>query len=292
MCIHDVYILGESDSFEIKSREEVTANLELEKVPPCYHTVFTGKVLCRNWPIKNATVMVLDENCSPLYSSITNDKGIFKFRNIIKPGEYKVIASGVGYNTTEITTVFIQENEITKMIFSLKKSPAFVNGLIYGKVLESGSGEPIEDAEIYLKSIGCDKTLYKTMSNHNGQYLIYNIIPNHYEMVVQKQSYRVTEPLLLKIERYSQVCLYFDLIENPYECKNTISGMITHDNIPLSKVAVFLYLIDTGENETIVQIQETNEDGLFLFSSVESGHYLVKGKLQNNVVYENSFDIE
>lgn len=292
MCIHDVYILGESEPFQIKNREEVTANLVLEKAPPCYHTFFTGRVLYRNWPIKNATVLMLDENCSPLYSCITNEKGIFKFRNIIKPGEYKVMASGTGYNTTEITTVFIRENEITKIILSLKKSAIFANGLIYGKVLESGSRKPIEGAEIYLKSKGCDKTLYKTLSNHNGQYLIYNIIPNHYEMVVKKQNYRVTEPLLLKIERYSQICLYFDLIPYPYCCKNTISGIITHDKIPLSKVAVFLYLLELEGNERIVQTKETNEDGFFLFSNVDSGSYLVKGKLQNNVVYENSFIIE
>jgi hypothetical protein len=158
--------------------------------------------------------------------------------------------------------------------------------------LESGSGKPIEDADIYLKSVGYDKTIYKTISNQNGQYLIYNITPNQYEMIVQKQSYRTTEPLLLKIERYSQICLYFDLIENANECKNTISGVITHDNIPLSKVAVFLYLFGTQGNERIVQIQETNENGFFLFSNVESGYYLVKGKLQNNVVYENTFIIE
>lgn len=292
MCIHDVYILGESDSFEIKLREEITANLELKRAPPCYHTFFTGRALYRNWPIKNAAVMVLDENCVPLYSSITNEKGIFKFRNIIKPGKYKVIASGMGYNTTEMATVFICENEVTKMIFSLKKNPVFANGIVYGKVLETGSGKFIEDANIYLKSVRWDKTIYKTMSNENGQYLIYNIIPNHYEMVVQKQGYMVTEPLSLIIERCSQVCLYFDLIGNPYDCKNTISGVITCDASPLSKVAVFLYLIEMKGFERIVQMQETNENGLFLFSNVEKGHYLVKGKLQNNVVYEKPFIIK
>jgi hypothetical protein len=41
-----------------------------------------------------------------------------------------------------------------------------------------------------------------------------------------------------------------------------------------------------------VQVQESNENGLFLFANVESGIYLVKGKQQNHVIYEKSFLIE
>ncbi|MDD4843181.1 MAG: carboxypeptidase regulatory-like domain-containing protein [Anaerotignum sp.] len=292
MRIHDVYILGESDSFEIKTHEEVTVNLELKKVPPCYHTLFMGKVHCWNFPIRNAVVMVLDDNYNPVSSSITNENGIFEFRNILKPGKYKVIASAVGFNTTGVTTVFIRQNEVTKLMVSLNKSSIFINGIVYGKILEAASGEPIEDAKVYLKSVGCGEAIYETMSNHNGQYLIYNIFPDHYQMVVQKQGYMGTEPLMIKIERYSQVCLYFDLVRKSYFFKNTISGIITVDKTSLVGAAVFLYIFDKEGNERIVQTQETNENGLYLFSNVENGHYLVKGKLQNYVVYEESFIVE
>jgi hypothetical protein len=121
---------------------------------------------------------------------------------------------------------------------------------------------------------------------------MYNILPNNYKMVIQKQGYMVTEPLEIKINKYSRICLYFDLIRDFNECKNTISGIITFDEKPISKVGVFLYLLEKEKNEKIVQIQETNENGLFLFSNLESGSYLVKGKMQDSIIYEKSFTIE
>lgn len=291
MFIHDIYVLGESDSFDVKTHEEITVDLELEKVPPCYHTIFTGKVFYKNFPIRNATVMVMNDNCSPVSSTITDDNGIFKFYNI-EPGQYKVIASAVGYSTSEIKTIQINQNEITKLSFELMRSFIFINGIVYGKILEVGSREPIENADIYLKSMDADKIIYKTKSNHNGQYLIYNILPNDYKMVIQKQGYMISEPLVLKVEKYSRICLYFDLIEDSKYKNNTISGKITSDGVPIKKAAVFLYLFDQTQNEKIVQIQETNEDGYFLFTNIESGSYLVKGKLQNSIIYEESFSIE
>lgn len=292
MLNHDIYILGESDPFEIKTQEEVTVNLELEKAPFCYHTLLTGKVLSRNLPIRNATVMVLDENCSPLASAITDENGIYKFINVLKPGRYKVIASAIGYNTSDIKTILINQHEVTKLSFTLKKSSIFVNGIIYGKILESGSRKPIEAAEIYLKAKDTDETIYITMSNHNGQYLLYNVLPNNYKLVIKKQGYMSTEPYVLKVEKFDRICLYFDLIKEPCDYKNTISGKITCNETPISKAAVFLYLLDKEDNEKIVQIQETNENGIYLFSNVESGNYLVKGKQQNDVIYEKCYTIE
>lgn len=293
MYIHDIYVLEESVSFELKTHEEATINLELEKVPPYYHTLLTGKVLDKDLPIKNATVMVLDDNYSPLSRTSTNENGIYRFSNILKPGKYNVIASAIGYSTSDMKTIIINQNELTKLLFKLKKSLIFINGIVYGKILEAVSRKPIKNADIYLKSSKHDDTtIYKTMSNHNGQYLIYNILPNNYKMIIQKQGYMVTEPLILKIEKHSRFILYFDLIKNSNDCNNTISGTITFDEKPISRVAVFLYLLDKQENEKIVQIQETNENGFFLFTNVENGSYLVKGKQQNNVIYEKSFTLE
>ena len=46
MYQYDIYILGVSDSFKLKARENAIVNLELKKVPPCYHTLLSGKVCC------------------------------------------------------------------------------------------------------------------------------------------------------------------------------------------------------------------------------------------------------
>jgi len=207
------------------------------------------------------------------------------------PAKYKVIASAIGYNSSDIKEIVIKPNEVTKLSFSLMKSLISANGIVYGKILEVGSGNPIEDADIYLKCVFTDK-IYKTMSNQSGQYLIYDILPNKYKILVKKQGYMVTEPLVLKIQKYDRTCLYFDLIRDNDDFKNTISGMITFDKTSICKAAVFLYLLDREGNEKIVQVQETNKQGFFIFSNVESGSYLVKGKLQNSIIYEKSFIIE
>ena len=291
MLIHDIYTLGESSSFEIKTREELSVDLELEKVPPCYPTLLTGMVFSKGFPIRNATVMVMDDNYDPVSSAITDENGIYKFSNILMPAKYKVIASAIGYNSSDIKEIVIKPNEVTKLSFSLMKSLISANGIVYGKILEVGSGNPIEDADIYLKCVFTDK-IYKTMSNQSGQYLIYDILPNKYKILVKKQGYMVTEPLVLKIQKYDRTCLYFDLIRDNDDFKNTISGMITFDKTSICKAAVFLYLLDREGNEKIVQVQETNKQGFFIFSNVESGSYLVKGKLQNSIIYEKSFIIE
>lgn len=292
MYIHDIYVLGESSSFELKTREEAVVDLELEKVPPCYHTLLTGKVLYRDLPISKATVMVMDNNYRPLSSTVTDENGIYRFYNMLKPGKYKVIASASKYETSNTKIVLIRYEEVTRLSFTLKKSLLFDNGIVYGKVLETESGKPVEDAGIYLKSLACeDNTIYKTMSNHNGQYLIYNILPESYKMIVQKEGYMEAEPSIIKIEKQSRIVLYFDLIKKSHNDKNTISGRITFYEKPLPGVPVFLYRLDKEETEKIVQIQETNENGLYLFSNVKSGTYLVKGKLQNSVIYEKSFII-
>ncbi len=292
MFIHDIYILKESDPIEIEAYEEATINLELDKLPPCFHTILTGKIFHKNYLIKNATVMVMDDDCTPLFHTVTDENGVYKFCNMLAPGKYKVIASAIGYKTSKIKTILIRANAVTKLSFEMKKSLIFKNGIVYGKILESGSRKPIEDAVVYLNTSddSCE-TFYKTTSNHSGQYLIYNIIPNNYEIVIKKQGYMVTQPLKLTIEKYDRIPLYFDLIRNSNHCKNTISGTITFDKKPISEVAVFLYLLDEQGNEQVVQTQETNEHGLYLFSNVGKGSYLVKAKWQNGEAFERFITI-
>ena len=293
MFFKDIYVLKESNPFKIRMHDEVTVNLALEKQPPCYHTRLSGKVFYKGFPIKNATVLVMDHDCNPVQSTITDENGIYSFCNVLEPGNYKVIASATGYNTSAVKTVDIYQNKSVKLAFCLTKSVIFKNGIVYGKVLEAGSGNPIKDADICIYSIrtGCE-TVYQTASNYGGQYLIYNIFPDVYEMVVKKRGYVEAAPIALKIEKYGHIILYVDLIRDPDYCANSISGMITFEHDPIQKAAVFLYLLNQRGNEKIVQVQETNEDGLYLFSNVEAGSYLVKGKLQDNVIYEKSFVIE
>lgn len=293
MFIHDIYILTASDPIEVKSSEEATVNLVLERVPPCYHTLLTGEVLFKGLPVKNATVKVFDKSFRPLFHTVTDEKGVYSFYNILNPGEYKVIATADGYKTSETKSISIRPNTVTKLSFEMMKSSVFVNGIVYGKIYDAGSRKPIENATVYIKSLGdCNKTIYTTTSNHSGQYLIYNLLPHEYKMIIKKQGYISSRPIELTIRKYDRMNLNLDLIRNSNQYKSTISGLITFDKAPISGVPVFLYLLDEQGNEKVMQVQVTNEQGLYLFSNVKKGCYLVKGKLQNGEVFERHLTID
>ena len=293
MTIRDIYTLKVSRPIKIKPRKEATVNLKLVKVPPCYNTILTGKVSYRNIAIKNANVIVLDKNNNQISRTLTDENGIYKFINILKPGKYNVIASAIGYNISNIRKIVINEKIPRKLSFRMKKNLININGILYGKILETGSRKPIENADVYMKTLekDCEK-VYKTTSNEDGEYLIYNILPDNYKIEIKKQGYKKVESLKLKIEKYDRILLYFDLTKNQNYNKSTISGTITFEEKPISEVAVFLYLLDKEKNEEIIQIQESNKDGFYIFSNVEKGCYIVKAKLQQKVIYEKKFVIE
>lgn len=67
---------------------------------------------------------------------------------------------------------------------------------------------------------------------------------------------------------------------NPKENLGTISGIISHNSVIIPNAFVGLYKIDTEKNtEQLVATTKTNESGIYMFGSVESGNYKVKAKL-------------
>ena len=89
MLIKDSYLLTASHTFEVKEMQEITVNIELSKVPSCYHTLLIGRVLHKKMPIKRAVVQVYDCKDNPLFHAVTNCKGVYRFSNILAPGIYK-----------------------------------------------------------------------------------------------------------------------------------------------------------------------------------------------------------
>lgn len=199
MFAEDSYLLTASHTFEVRDRQEITVNIELAKEPPCYNTLLTGRVLHKNRPIKRAVVQVYDCKGNPLSHALTNCKGIYRFKNILVPGIYKVVATADGFRTSIIIKIKIELKKITRKSFHLKKCSIFCNGILYGNVREANSNKPIESACIYLKNK--DGTIYKTTSNKDGQYIIYNIRPNSYNLIVMKYGYRTLKSIPLNIDK-------------------------------------------------------------------------------------------
>lgn len=292
MLIEDKYILKDSNTFSIKPNEEATINLELEKNSTCFNTHLTGKVLDRDSPINKATISVFDKNLNPLFHTTTNEEGIYNFINLLSPGEYKVIASAKHYTTSLTKYVVIRSNDITELFFSLKTSSALVNGLVYGKVVEEGSNLPIPDVIINIKSLDDSKNvIYKTTSNNNGQYLIYDILPYKYVLEATKPGYIPSIPIKLTVVKYDIIPQNVNLILDTNNSSGMISGTIFYHKVPVSNTVVFLYQIDIKGFEVIVQVQVTNKYGIYLFSNVKKGSYMVRCKLQNGENYQRSITV-
>jgi hypothetical protein len=294
MFIHDIYILGASDPFQIKEFDEVTVDLELRKVSSRYHTILTGRVLYKDFPIKNATVKVFDHDFKPLFHAVTNEKGIYHFKHLLKPGEYKVIAVANGFRTSDTKNVRILENAVTKLSFSLIRCFLPGRGIVYGRIMEAVGRKPVKNAAVCLMGfLNGQKTIYETTSNHSGNYLFYDILPNQYAMTVKKPGFRFQGPIWLQVERQDRIVLHVDLVRKRNASFNSIYGMVTFERKPVCDAAVILYRIESADagNNSLVQIQKTNEQGVFLFGGIAEGLYQLKGKLQNGVTFKKNVTV-
>lgn len=191
MYYRDLYLLKESDPCIVKEREEITIDLFLVKVPPSYHTFLTGRITCHYYPIWNATVRILDDSGKYLDQTNSDVNGIYKICNHIRPGICHVMVSAKGYHTIE-KRVYVTTNNITCLSFQLHRNPMYHNGLLYGDILEYGCEIPVENAAVNLMPTRyCYNVEYKTHSNYSGNYMIYDIVPGYYNLIVQKQGYQI-----------------------------------------------------------------------------------------------------
>lgn len=279
MLIQDSYLLASSQIFELKAEQEMTVDLELTKAPPCFDTLLIGRVLHENMPVKNAVVKIFDWDYNPLFHAITNSRGVYRFKNILAPGVYKVIAAADGYQTSRTFKIKIKENDVVKMSIQLKECSISSNSIIYGKVREAGSKKPVEGAHIYMRN-DCG-IAYKTASNRDGQYILYDVRPEKYELIVKKYGYLSSSPLEVNVDRGDRIMLYVDLQKLCNRYDKTISGVLISEDDPVPDVPVFLYQLGDEGYETIEKLQVTNGDGVFLFSDLSEGTYILKGKLQS-----------
>jgi uncharacterized surface anchored protein len=214
MFIKDSYLLAASHTFELKDMQEVTVNIALNKVPPCYYTLLTGRVLHRRKPIKGAVVKIFDCKYNPLFHAVTNSRGMYQFHNVLPPGKYKVVAAADGYQTSRVRRIKLKKKRVVKESFHLRRCPLYMGGVIYGKVREVKSRESIEGATVYLRDER--GLIYKTTSNKEGQYIIYSIRPNKYKLTVKKHGYVTSKSLEFTVNKNDRIMLPVDLKECNY----------------------------------------------------------------------------
>lgn len=283
MPIRDYYQLESSHIFQISPYEQKKIDLELKKADPVYHTLLFGAIRSCHKPIKNATIEILDLNSNPLFKTISNEDGKYRFKNILSPGEYKMIATAKHYITSNTQHIAIKENCKLKVNFFLKKNPMIYKGMLYGTIKDSTTNETVSNAKILLINTVFNDIVSVTYSNDKGQYLIYNIPPNDdYMLIVKHENYLKLKSTLIDIQPNDNIPLNLFMTKNTKQMKGTLNGSITDGQIALKNTPVFLCASDQHDNFIVNDFQFTNKKGEYLFSDIQPDNYTIKSKLQED----------
>ncbi|MCY9513939.1 carboxypeptidase regulatory-like domain-containing protein [Paenibacillus apiarius] len=285
MTIRDLYTLTTSAPFSLESSDAEDISLLLTKVPPSLHTHISGKVVTAadGEPIEGATIKVFSSDLEPLYHTLTDAEGNYSFTNVIPPGTYKIAAVAENYLLSEIKNLSIRKRVPLSDNFKLPSNPLALYGIIYGKIVDHETGMPLSYCTVVL--LNTDGTTYaETTTNEDGEYLLYHVPPGQYEIVAKAADYYNSGPLSVDLQLNDRIKANVGLKTAAMANTGAISGVIQIDNSPASSIPVFLFRKE-GEEEKIVQVQMTQEDGLYLFGAVERGEYVVRAKLQEGGVY-------
>jgi hypothetical protein len=189
MTFRDIYVLGASSPFVLKGREEVTVNLRLQRQPLCCHTLLTGCVLYNNYPVPGAEVLVLNRHGCAVAHAFTDECGRYRIYGL-KPGAYMAAASAKGYKTSGLKRFKIRADRRTLLSFCLKKSPDCNFGLVYGSITDALDKKPAAGAVCCLRE-NCGAE-YRAVTNCEGQFLIYGVLPGVYTVSAYKRGYKVS----------------------------------------------------------------------------------------------------
>ncbi len=210
-------------------------------------------------PLSNVEISLYDDTFTELIDVITTpDSGYFEFRLV---GQYNLRFLLGGYDGQE-HNVLLGPGETKNLDIAL--DPERVDGSVQITVMDGDTGEPVENA---LISIGDGE--FSATTSELGQYLIRDIPAGSLTLKVFKVGYReVTQTVELNSESILRINLKLFLKGNV-----SINGRII-DSMgfnPVNGATIQISNAD-GFDET----RDTSIDGLFSFSSLTPGKYVVE----------------
>lgn len=286
MVIRDIYLLQRSEQFYLDSRQEMTVDLSLEKVPkePC--TILTGKVAGKCGHIEGATVKVLDRNNNPIAHAVTDHEGTFIFENILPPGEYIVIATAEGYKVSKVYRCKLNPRKPVSISIWLEASECINLATVYGVVYNEVNSE-LANAKILITDY--DKpNIYEafTETNADGEYLVYGLIPKKYWIFASKEGYFLPQKISFELTPNEIACVNLFLYPDESSTDGTVSGKIDYYGQDVPNAVVALYKVEE-RGHFLLATKETNESGFYLFPNVKPGEYLVKSKMETENITDS-----
>lgn len=290
MTIIDRYLLTQSKKFSLGPDEEARIDLKLKIRPLPPQTKVTGQVTCEGSPVPKSTVKILDRQFDPVAHVLTDDQGLYMFENL-KPGDYKVTATAPGFLVAD-TYNFSIKAKVTIIIDLKIKEDISVRykNTVYGKVTEWITNKPVAEAQLKLISPRTPFTIAETISNDSGQYLFSGIQGGEYFLVATKPGFQTSDHIRFSADKGQLIKINIKL-HHSCPVSGTVSGIITIPFCPEpADACVGLFRIEQ-DGETLIQVKTTNSEGLYLFSDVPAGEYVVKAKKEENWVAYKRYTI-
>lgn len=284
MDIKDMYLLTESEKFVLEPGSEARVDIKLKKCPAPPDTKISGKVLSGGKPVSGATVKVLDRCFNPVTHATADEWGYYAIENL-RPGCFKLTANAEGYIAARAIDIYLVPGGKRVINVNILPDPSSKKSFIYGIVTACGTGNPISRALVKLYTSSCMETYYNTLTNDSGQYLFCDIKPGEYYILSSKQGYHENSVTYLKVAEGQRMKVDMHLVPGHIAISGTVNGIIQYEGRAARGACVGLYSMDGG-CETLIKTQLSNEDGLYLFTDVDQGIYIVKAKLHDGCLFQ------
>ena len=285
MAYIDKYLVGYTPQFDVTGREELTESLALVVNAAVSSGTLKGTVTSDGTGLSGATVKVYDINDNPVEHTNTGGVGQYTIANL-PVGSYKVTAIANGYLLPVTTPVAIQNNKTTTVDIELTADPDGNLNVIYGIIKSSAGDVPLENAIVALYSnTSPDPTLIITASTNDAGQYIFGLIPaGDYYVSASKLGYYPSQTSIINVTTRELIDSDVSLVEDAQANTGTISGFISElsTGLPIEGAGVALYSV-AGGVETVINTTRTNVTGMYLFTGVNPGTYLVKSTKQELV---------
>lgn len=282
MVHKDLYLLCRSEEFHLASGQEASIDLRLKKAPPIPCTKLCGEVVGNGAQIQGATVKILNLDTQPVCHTETDRNGEFAFMDTLPPGNYEIIASADGYLISEVRYLSLKPLVPLHVTLRLTPDSNADNAALYGTVRNSENIR-LPDVQVRVfsdQNAECLQNITKT--NADGEYLFPDLEPGKYRISALHHGYtqprELTVELLPKDLFHADLYLYRDLSEE----KGTISGVVLCDGHAAPFAVAALYRKESG-GYSLIQIQQTNSSGVYFFSGLKAGEYMVATKPENDM---------
>jgi len=227
--------------------------------------------------LEDVRIIVFDANTnSPTGNShTTNNVGEYNIE--LGAGTYFLKLYKLGYNSIPNAgsapipiTVSLGEETVTN--FMMSESEITNGSIISGKVESAGSALPG-----VLVVAENNQTAISSVSDGEGNYYIYNVIPGDYEIRGWLSGYNSSSQSVSVTANSELQDINLELTN---DANASVSGVITF--LATENVEVDVSLVHPKTKETIPGLSSITEGGNYLFSNVPDGTYLGRASYAND----------